>query len=125
MKKAEEFLNELKENEQIREQVAGYSLKECETEEDALTVLAGKLGFDITKEELKEAMKQRREKIEEARRNAETASAELRSQDLAAVNGGVKYCDDHYKGNERCRDTFQKGEWCWSTDWCEYVTVKY
>ena len=132
MTRAEQFLRALKENEEIRKYIAEHKPEEGVREEEALVKLAQEFGFEITEEELKEALRARVEKTQETRKQAEAAAVELSIEDLAAVSGGHPdcpenswMCDEDYRHNYRCDDTYEKDEWCWSTDWCDAIIICY
>lgn len=124
MTDTEKFLNALKEDEALREYARKNTPSEGTDKEDAIVAIANHFGYPITKEELLETLNARRTQIEQSRATADQAVKELSEAALTAVNGGV--CDTNYyvkctdeQRHEYCEDTFQTGEWCWSTDSCE------
>lgn len=126
----EKYLNALKEDEKLREYASKNVPAQGTDKENALVAVANQFGYQITKEELLETLNARRTQIEQSRSNAHQAVSELSEAALMAVNGGV--CDSNYyvkcsdeQRHEWCEDTFQAGEWCWSTDSCDKVFTCY
>ena len=85
----------------------------------AYAQVAEKLGYGITAEDIREAVKQE-ETIRKAKTDKVVADMEeLKDDDLEGVAGG--------KENDACANTvdFSISEWCWSNDWCAKFEIKY
>ena len=95
-------------------------VKDPETVDEAVELYAGiadKLGFAVSKENLKEFLT-----AKEEAQQALTAKVEgdvkvaLKDEVLESVAGGAV---------TKCADTFAPGEWCWVTDSCAVVINYY
>ena len=101
-------------------------LKKPETDEEAAEVysaIAKKQGFDIPVNDILESLKAMEEdqRIQTRDTNAEVDKSTLTEMDLDIVAGGA----DPGAGNPDCDSTYNPGEWCWFSDECGFLVVKY
>ena len=120
MEKVQAFLNALHNDPRVKELAKGIRKPENDRETaEAYLELAKKMGYEITRQEMAEGLKQ----LEQAQK-ASTAEAEktaLAEEELESVAGGNKGDDVP----EDCDSTYQENEWCWINDSCSYLIVDY
>ena len=114
MEKIRQMMDTLRKDPRMREMIQGMKQPENAAEAAAAYAkLAKEAGFDISAEEIAEAMK----KMEQAQlaRSGEAAEkvekAALTEDDLDQVAGGA----------DGCESTYTPGEWCWFSDSCSAV----
>ena len=113
-----EILKEIKADPKAKELFKGMEKPKSPDEAiAAYAQVAEKLGYDITAEDIKEAMEQ-----EDARRKAQTDKAmadmvALEDDDLEYVAGG--------KGHPECENDFEWRYRCDLNDWCYFDTNYY
>lgn len=115
---AGEFLNALREDEEIRKYMKGCVLPEGTAREDALADVAAHFGYEVTKEELAEAIRSKEEALKAAAAETEAGIRKIPLDDLDQVAGGKK---EH----EECEDTFKNFENCWWEDGCDVALNVY
>ena len=117
MAHVEEFLKALSEREEIRTFIGEHPLEDEEHRMAALASVAQHFGYDVTEEDLTEAIEARMTSIATSKGEAEEAVAELSSEDLNTVVAG--------KGDLNCKDTYESYDNCWSTDSCAAIVDCY
>ena len=121
------FLKEYRDNEEAVKILKQYP--EPKTLDEAITQVfetAGKLGIQITKEEMMEALQELKE---ERKAKTDAATNDLQSlddDDLEDVAGGVYYYNSNNfnKRSEGCYEDFTDTE-CFNNDACKYDMIMY
>ena len=127
VEKAREFLKALDEKSnydalEAKVEARGAKGEECEIE--AAVEMARELGYDVTGEEIVEALQtmktRQREKTEKAVEDLEA----LDDDSLEDVAGGIHWVDWSLHIHEDCKYDFTDDD-CWSEDACELANVRY
>ena len=115
--KIRKLMDTLRNDPRAKGMVQGMKQPENDAEAaEAYAKLAQDLGFDISAEEIAEAMK-KMEQAQQARTGAAAEAVEkasLTEGDLDRVAGGNSH-------PTVCEDSFTEGEWCWFTDSCSFL----
>ena len=115
-----EILKEMKADPKAKELFEGMEKPTSPDEAiSAYAQVAEKLGYGITAEDIREAVKQE-ETIRKAKTDKVVADMEeLKDDDLEGVAGG--------KENDACANTvdISISGWCWSNDWCATFEIQY
>ena len=109
------MLEVLRTDPKAQELLAGYGKPEDESK--ALAEVAGKLGYDISAEELRSCMEEAEKRIRENTKVTAEVIEQLPDEDLSKVAGGKRHSD--------CKDTFKDRENCWFNDGCDIVNNHY
>ena len=120
MKDAMAFLQALQTDSRAKELIKTMDIPaDREKAADCYVILAGKLGYTLTKEEIlaaaQEMSKAQREKTGRA-----MEKMPLDDEDLANVAGGVQE-----PGYDGCDSTYHDDEWCWISDSCQVLISFY
>ena len=83
-----------------------------------LADVAAHFGYEVTKEELAEAIRSKEEALKAAAAETEAGIRKIPLDDLDQVAGGKKY-------NDNCKDTFKHKENCWWEDGCDIAVNQY
>ena len=116
--KIRKLMDTLRNDPRAKEMVQGMKQPENDAEAaGAYAKLAQDLGFDISAEEIAEAMK-KMEQAQQARTGTAAEAVEkasLAESDLDRVAGGANGCES----------TYTEGVWCWFSDFCSLLITGY
>ena len=122
---AKEFLDAISENQELREYLEKSQIPEGMKKEDCLLAAAEKFGYAVTKEELEEALRCKKEELKAAVADAEEAVREIPMDELDTVAGGGILDKSDKRDHEDCKFTFKDKENCWYSDGCDLALIEY
>lgn len=119
MQNIKSFLDELTTNPKAIEKLqAKGELKTNEEKLQAILEIGKDLGYELSAEELSEALKEKAAALKE-RTDAQAEEVETLDDDELATAAGGK------KEHSECKDTYRNRENCWVKDGCDVVNIKY
>ena len=127
VEKAREFLKTLDEESnynalEAKVEARGAQGEECEIE--AAVELAHELGYDVTGEEIVEALQTMKTRQREKTEKAVEDLVALDDDSLEDVAGGIHWVDWSLHIHEDCKYNFTDDD-CWWEDACEKLNVRY
>ena len=118
-KNVNQFLETLRNDPKAKELMKGMKKPESDEEIiDSYAAIAEKIGFDLSRDEIREGVsglikEQQAKAMNAAEQVQKTALGE---EDLENIAGGW---------DPNCNETYSPGEWCWFSDSCSYLIRLY